>query len=223
MNVVLLGPPGAGKGTQAKRIVEQYALVHLSSGDILRAERRSGSELGQKLTRYMDAGELVPDELVTDVMVAAARRPDVVEQGFLLDGFPRTEQQAKDLDAALTDDGRNIDAVVSIEVDASDLVERLTGRRSCSKCGAVYHTKFNPPSTPDKCDTCGPDGPDLVQRTDDTDQVVSQRISVYEKQTQPLVHYYEQQQLLHRVDGAGDIDKVTVAVFDILEPISARS
>jgi len=211
MNLVLLGPPGAGKGTQAKRLVDKYKLVHLASGDILRAERAAGSDLGRKVAGYMDAGQLVPDELVTAVMVNRIRKvlADANNEGFLLDGFPRTVVQAQDLDQALEDAQSRLDAVLDLKVDPERIVSRLTGRRTCPSCGSVYHIDSLRPQVEGVCDRCGAQ---LVQRSDDSEPVVRERLTVYQQQTAPLEQYYRDRGLLKEIDGGLQIDQVSSEV-----------
>ncbi len=207
MRVLLMGPPGAGKGTQAKRLAEKFDMVHLSSGDILRVERGSGSELGLKLKSYMDAGELVPDEIVVDIMAKAiATQP--AEKGLLLDGFPRTVPQADALDRQLADLGRPLEVVLVIDTPDDLLVERITGRRSCPDCGRAYHVAFLPSKDDGLCDSCGAE---LTQRADDTEEVVRERLSAYRAQTEPVIEYYADAgaQPVVTVDGGGKPDQVT--------------
>ncbi len=215
MIVVFLGPPGAGKGTQCKRLVEKYHLNHLSSGDILRRERREGTTLGKKAQSYMDSGALVPDDLIVAMMT---KEINAASGNVVLDGFPRTLPQAEALDAALKKDGAKIDAVLNLDVDDNKLEERITGRRSCGKCGAAYHTTFMPPKKRDICDACGAA---LVQRPDDTPEVVRHRIKTYHEQTAPLVSYYSKKGVCHDIDGNADIEKVTQSLFETLNGISA--
>ncbi|MFW6155244.1 MAG: adenylate kinase [Planctomycetota bacterium] len=189
MRIVLLGAPGAGKGTQAKRLAETFDMLHLSSGDILRAEKASGSDLGKTLGRYMDAGELVPDDVVVDVMAKAISDPKAAK-GLLLDGFPRTEPQAEALDAQLAELGTPLDKVAVIDVSTDAVIERICGRRSCPRCGAIYHLKYLRPAVEGVCDKCGYTG-DFVQRADDTEEVVRQRLEAYRAQTAPLIDYYK--------------------------------
>ncbi len=208
MNLILLGPPGAGKGTQAKRVAGAFGLEHLSSGDILRAERKAGTELGKQAQSYMDQGALVPDELVVAMMVGQIGRPEVAD-GVLLDGFPRTRPQAEALDEKLSEIGKQIDLVIELAVDDDEVASRLTGRRSCPKCGSVYHVRFHPPETEGQCDEgCG----ELTIREDDTEAVVRQRLATYHEQTKPLSTYYRQKGLLREVDGSGLVDEVSEAV-----------
>lgn len=214
MNIILLGPPGAGKGTQAKRIAGAHSLVHLSSGDLLRAERAADSELGRKVSKFMDAGKLVPDELVTQVVLNRVRQElSSDENGVLLDGFPRTLSQAKDLDVTLTDIEEQICGAINLTLDDEQIVRRLTGRRSCPKCGAVYHVKAKPPKRAGRCDVCGSE---VVQRSDDAEEVVRERLEVYRRQTQPLEEYYRQAGLLQEVDSDMEIDTVTGEIEELL-------
>jgi len=211
--IVLMGPPGAGKGTQAKRLAERYNMAHLSSGDILRARRGSGSELGRRLKTYMDAGELVPDEIVVEIMARAiaAQGP---ESGLLLDGFPRTVPQAEALDGQLAELDRPLEAVLVIDVPDEAVVERITGRRSCPRCGKVYHVAHLPPEVAGRCDACGAE---LVQRDDDTEDVVRERLAAYRGQTAPVIAYYEAAgRAVLRVDGGGSPDEVTERIAEAL-------
>ena len=205
MNLVLLGPPGAGKGTQAARICEAFVLVHLSSGDILRAERQARTELGRKAQGYMDSGGLVPDDLIIAMMMDHISRPEVVERGFLLDGFPRTVVQAQGLDERLSTRRLRIDAVVNMEVDDAEVTRRLTGRWSCPKDGRIYHEVFSPPKKKGLCDDCGET---LTRRKDDEPGVVRERLRTYHELTQPLAAYYEKRGVLRTVDGGGTTDEV---------------
>ena len=211
MRVVLLGAPGAGKGTQCKRIVEKYGLLHLSSGDILRRHRKEGTGLGKKARGYMDSGALVPDEIIIEMMVDEIKKAP--KEGFVLDGFPRTVDQAKELDKALTLNGEKIDIVLNLEVDDQVIARRLTGRRSCPKCGAVYHIENLPPKVEGICDN---DGTELVQRTDDSPEVVANRLETYHLQTEPVVGYYSSSSTVLDVDGNRDADEATGLVFEKL-------
>lgn len=213
-----MGPPGAGKGTQAKRLVEQFGMVHLSSGDILRAEKASGSALGQKLAEYMNAGKLVPDDTVVNVMAKALT--DTAGTGLLLDGFPRTVPQAKALDEQLAKAGKALDAVVVITASSDLIVERITGRSTCPKCGKVYHVKNMPPKKANVCDACGSA---LVQRDDDKEAVVRQRLDAYIRQTEPVIAYYRTRPKLKVVEMDGDMpaDTVTAAMAKALEALKA--
>lgn len=204
MNLVLLGPPGAGKGTQAVRLAEAFGLQHLSSGDVLRAERKSGTELGSRVAKYMDAGALVPDEIIVEVILARVLQP-TKPAGVLLDGFPRTLAQAEALDKALVAAGKQVDLVVSLDVPDELIVDRITGRRSCPTCGSVYHVTSLPPAKPGLCDK---DSTALVQRTDDTAAVVKERLSAYHAQTRPLEAYYTGKGLMVQIDGTANVDTV---------------
>jgi len=215
MIVVFLGPPGAGKGTQCKVMTDRYGLKHLSSGDILRRERKEGTELGKKAQSYMDSGGLVPDDLIVAMMMKEMQGQ--ADKGFILDGFPRTLGQAQELDKALRKGGKKIDVVLNLEVDDNKLETRITGRRSCPKCGTAYHVVFNPPKNGNRCDKgCG----ELVQRPDDTTEVVRQRIKTYHEQTAPLVSFYQKSGNVQNVNGDKNIDQVTQAVCDILDGFS---
>jgi len=217
MRIVLMGPPGAGKGTQAKRLAETFEMIHLSSGDILRAERSSGSELGRTLKSYMDAGELVPDEIVVEIM-AGAISSQPAEKGLLLDGFPRTVAQAEALDAQLAGLGRPLEAVLVIDVPEALLVGRITGRRHCPKCGKAYHTRFMPPAEDNRCDDCGTE---LLQRADDTEQVVRERLAAYRGQTEPVIAYYRDRGGVKvvAVDGSGTPDEVSQLLAGAVEAL----
>lgn len=204
MRLILLGPPGAGKGTQASGIINKYDIPHISTGDIFRKNIKEGTDLGKKAKEYMDKGLLVPDELVVD-LVANRLTEDDTKNGFLLDGFPRTVAQANALDSELNKLGWSLDNVINIVVSKDDLIERAVGRRICKDCGATYHIKFNPSTIPGKCDVCGGE---LYQRDDDNEETVAKRIEVYENQTSPLIEYYDDKNILLNIDGAQDIDKV---------------
>ena len=213
MKIVILGPPGAGKGTQADFIIDKYNIPHISTGDIFRENIKNGTELGQKAKSYMDKGLLVPDELVIDIVKDRLQRDDCKE-GFLLDGFPRTVAQAVSLDAELDKNGTGLDKVVNIDVDSKILVDRAVGRRVCKTCGATYHVKYNAPKVEGVCDK---DGTALIQRDDDTEETVKTRIGVYFEQTSPLIDYYQAQGLLLNVNGAQDIKKVFEDIVEGLE------
>lgn len=213
MRLILLGPPGAGKGTQCKRIVEKYGIAHLSSGDILRAERAAGTELGSKAQSYMDSGALVPDELIIDMMIGAIKKASA---GYVLDGFPRTVVQAEGLNQALSNAGEKIDAIVELQVPDSAILSRMTGRRSCPVCGQVYHIENLKPHVDGQCDKgCGP----LVQRKDDTPDVVKNRLKTYHEQTAAVVGYYEDKFPILTINADQDIDTVTADVFKGLESL----
>lgn len=207
MRLVLLGPPGAGKGTQAKKLVERFHLSHISTGDIFRENIKNQTELGKKVESYLSSGRLVPDELTIAMLWDRLDREG--EQGFLLDGFPRTLDQANALKAGLAERGRPLDAVLSIEVAEQVLVKRLAGRRTCPHCGASFHITDQPPQKEGICDTCGTS---LVQRPDDSEETVQNRIDVYREQTEPLVAYYEKEGILVHVDGDRPVDIVFHAI-----------
>lgn len=208
MKIILLGAPGAGKGTQAERISRQYNIPTLSTGEILRSQVRGGTELGLQAKEYMDKGELVPDALVVG-MVAAFLSSDENKNGYILDGFPRSIPQAEALDSM----GITIDKVLSIEVADETIVERMSGRRVCPKCGASYHVKYNPPKTEGVCDECGAD---LIIRADDNEATVKERLNVYHKQTEPLKDFYAKKGNLVTVQGCEKVDDTTALVFKVL-------
>ncbi len=204
MLIVLLGPPGAGKGTQAERIVNDHNLAYISTGDILRTAVKEDTPLGSKAREYMDQGQLVPDHLVVEIVRERLQEPDC-SKGALLDGFPRTVDQAIFLDQMLPDISQKVDQVLLINVDEEELVERLTGRRVCSDCGANYHVKYNPPAVRNVCDQCGGD---LYQRDDDSLETVKERLEVYKKQTEPLVKFYQDKGIISYIDGNKNIGEV---------------
>ncbi len=204
MRLILLGPPGAGKGTQAEKIAKEFNIPHISTGDIFRANIKNETELGIKAKQYIDNGELVPDSVVVAIVEDRIKQDDT-KNGFLLDGFPRTENQALALDEVLNELGISLDAVINIKVDSQVLVSRITGRRICKDCGATYHIEFNPPAEEGVCDLCGGE---LYQRSDDNEDTVQNRIDVYNKQTAPLIEYYSKQDLIKTIDGEQAIDKV---------------
>jgi len=211
MYLVLLGPPGAGKGTQAERLEEELHLPHVASGDLFRENLRNETELGLLAKKYMDKGQLVPDDVTIAMVRDRLQRPDC-GRGAILDGFPRTQPQAESLDSMLADMGRRLDGVLYIAVPDEELVNRLSGRWICRQCQTPYHTVFSPPATEGVCDACG--GGELYQRPDDNPETVRARLKVYHQQTSPLIDYYRQAGLLMEVNGAGDIDTVSV---DLLE------
>jgi adenylate kinase len=204
MNLILLGPPGAGKGTQASSLVKDYGVPQISTGDALRAAVKAGSALGTRAKKFMDAGDLVPDEVVIEIVGERIQEPDCTN-GFLLDGFPRTTSQADALTEMLNKASREIDHVVCIQVEKEEVVERLSGRRSCRACGFPYHVQFHPPAKEGVCDKC--EG-ELYQRDDDREEAIRQRLDTYENQTQPLIDYYRQRGLLRPVEGRGDVEAV---------------
>jgi adenylate kinase len=214
MRIVLLGAPGAGKGTQCKRIVDRYGLQHLSSGDILRSQRAAGSELGKKASSFMDSGALVPDEIIVEMMIDAIEKAPPA--GFILDGFPRTVNQAVELDKSLAGSGQDIDVILNLQIDDQVIEERMTGRRSCPKCGAVYHIKNLKPKVEGVCDN---DGTKLIQRPDDGPEVVKNRLETYHRQTEPLVDYYQESRTLYDIDANKGAGEVSVLVFEKLDAL----
>ncbi|AFK54449.1 adenylate kinase [Tistrella mobilis] len=214
MILILLGPPGAGKGTQSQRLVDAYGIVQLSTGDMLRAEVKSGSALGNRVKAIMDAGQLVPDQAIID-MIAGRIGQDDCSNGFILDGFPRTVAQAEALDGMLASQGLKLDHVIEMKVDDGALVERITGRFACAKCGAGYHDTFQKPKIEGVCDVCG--STEFTRRKDDNAETVKSRLEAYHAQTAPLLPYYEAKGLLRTVDGMADIDDVTRALKAILD------
>lgn len=216
MKIILLGPPGAGKGTQAKSISEAYHIPHISTGDIFRKNITEKTPLGVEAKGYMDRGQLVPDELTINLVTDRLQNEDC-KNGYLLDGFPRTVKQAEALDAFLNKNGNSIDAALLIDVPFSFILERMTGRRVCSECGASYHVNNNPPKVEGKCDLCGGA---LIQRKDDSENTVNERLDVYEKQTQPLVEYYKKNNILKAIDGTRAIDKVFEEICSLLGAVS---
>ncbi len=213
MRLILLGPPGAGKGTQAVNIVKEFNLPHISTGDIFRANIAGETDLGKEVSAYLEEGKLVPDELTTRVVWDRLDEKDC-EDGFLLDGFPRTIPQAEALDSGLKDRDLSLDCVINIEVPADVLVKRLSGRRVCSKCGATYHVDANPTKVPGVCDVC--EG-EVIQRKDDNEKTVANRIEVYEKETAPLIAYYEDQGLIKSFDGTQDIEVISKEIINALK------
>ncbi|KPJ77194.1 MAG: adenylate kinase [Planctomycetes bacterium DG_20] len=215
MRLVFMGPPGAGKGTQAKAVAEQYNIPHVSSGDIFRAEIAAGSELGRQIREYLDSGALVPDETTVRAVVGRLGADDCAD-GWLLDGFPRTLAQAEALDGALEAGGATLDAVVYLEVDPEAIVRRMAGRRVCPKCGRSYHTQHIPPKVEGTCDACGNR---LMTRDDDKPETVRQRLATYQKATAPLIGYYDRRGLLVRTDGTGTPDEVRARLFEQLKDV----
>lgn len=212
MKIIMLGAPGAGKGTQAKLIAEKYQIPHISTGDIFRANIKEGTELGMKAKSYMDAGGLVPDELVIDLVVDRLTWEDA-KNGYVLDGFPRTIPQAEALTKALAEKGEKIDAAIDIDVPDENIINRMGGRRACVSCGATYHIVNIPPKVEGKCDKCGAD---LILRDDDKPETVKNRLEVYHEQTQPLIDYYKAEGVLKEVDGTVDMNDVFNAIVQIL-------
>lgn len=212
MKIIMLGAPGAGKGTQAKQIAGKYSIPHISTGDIFRANIKNGTDLGKKAKEYMDQGLLVPDELTCDLVMDRIQQDDC-KNGFVLDGFPRTIPQAEALDAALAKIGEKMDYAIDVDVPDENIVNRMSGRRACLDCGATYHIVSLPPKTEGKCDHCGSD---LVLREDDKPETVQKRLTVYHDQTQPLIDYYKNQGILKSVDGTQPMEAVFTAITDIL-------
>ena len=214
MDLVLFGPPGAGKGTQAKRLTQALQVPQISTGDIMRVERSSGSDLGQRFESFMSKGLLVPDDLVLELVEKRLLNPDA-SKGAIFDGYPRTTPQAKSLDSLLAKLGRKIERVVSIEVSLDEQVTRITGRRSCLACGQVYHLIYNPPPSDGRCGSCG--SADVVQRKDDSEDVIRRRHEEYLANTQPLLGYYGDKGLVKTVNGVGELDEVTARIRAAIE------
>lgn len=212
MRLLILGPPGAGKGTQAAGIVNKYNVPHISTGDIFRKNIKEGTDLGKKAQEYMKKGALVPDELVIAIVEDRLKEADC-EEGFLLDGFPRTVNQAKSLDIVLEKMGILLDKVINVDVDKKVLVKRAVGRRICKECGSTYHIEFNPSKVDGKCDSCGGE---LYQRDDDTEETMSKRIEVYLNETKPLIDYYNNKNILATINGEQDINKVLKDIIEAL-------
>ena len=213
MNLILVGPPGAGKGTQAKKIAAKYSIPHISTGDMFREASESGSALGKELQSYMSAGKLVPDELVIKLVMERLTRKDT-EKGFLLDGFPRTIPQAEALDKALAAAGKKIEKVVAMIVEDEEIVKRLASRRVCVACGATYNTVTQLPKKDSICDTCGGK---VIQRADDNEVTIRKRLSVYKDQTSPIIAYYSRSGIVRKVQGSGAVDAIFKAICDSIE------
>ena len=212
MKIIMLGAPGAGKGTQAKKIAAQYSIPHISTGDIFRANIKNNTELGQKAKTYMDKGELVPDSLVVDLIMDRFKEADCAN-GYVLDGFPRTIPQAEALDNALKANGAQVDCAINVEAPDENIINRMSGRRACVGCGATYHIKYNPTKVEGVCDACGEK---LILRDDDKPETVKNRLSVYHEQTQPLIDYYNKAGVLAEVDGTKDMEDVFKDIVNIL-------
>ena len=213
MHILLMGPPGAGKGTQAANLVKEFGIPHISTGDMFRAAVKEGTERGLQAKACMDAGKLVPDEVTIGIVKERLAKPDC-KKGFILDGFPRTVEQADALTGILKELGLSLTAAINITVPAADLIERAVGRRICKSCGATYHVKFNPPQKAGVCDTCAGD---LYQRADDSEETMKNRLSVYEAQTKPLIAYYEKAGVYKEIDGRQAIDDVKAAMIAALK------
>lgn len=214
MNLVLFGPPGAGKGTQAKRLEDKYGIAQLSTGEMLRAEVAEQTETGRMADTLMKEGKLVPDALITSMIDTRLDREDC-RNGFILDGFPRTVAQAEALDGVLADKGLKLDRVLSIEVDDEAMIERIVGRFTCARCGEGYHERFKRPKVEGVCDVCG--STEFVRRSDDNAETVRQRLKAYHQETEPVLRYYENQGLVETVDGMGSIDEVTASLYARIE------
>ena len=212
MKIIMLGAPGAGKGTQAKKIAAKYQIPHISTGDIFRANIKNGTELGLKAKSYMDAGGLVPDEITIGMLLDRIKEDDC-QKGYVLDGFPRTIPQAESLTKALTELGDKIDWAVNVDVPDENIISRMSGRRACLGCGQTYHIVYNAPKTENVCDTCGQE---LVLRDDDKPETVKKRLDVYHDQTQPLIDYYKNEGILAEVDGTKDMEEVFQDIVNIL-------
>lgn len=215
MRIVLLGGPGSGKGTQAKKLVDKLGIPQISTGDIFRAALKEGTPMGLKAKTYMDKGELVPDDVVIGVVEERLAKPDL-DKGYMLDGFPRTLAQAEALDKIIVSQGKAINHAILVDVPDEELVARLSGRRTCrnSDCGKMYHVMFNPPKRDGICDACGSE---LYQRDDDSEATIRERLTVYNKQTAPLIDYYDKKQLLRRVAGVGPIDEIFASIQKVLK------
>ncbi|HIR26514.1 MAG TPA: adenylate kinase [Candidatus Choladousia intestinigallinarum] len=213
MKIVMLGAPGAGKGTQAKRIAAQFGIPHISTGDIFRANIKNGTELGKKAKSFMDQGLLVPDELTVDLVIDRLGQDDC-KKGYILDGFPRTIPQAEALDKALAGKGEKMDYAVDVDVPDENIISRMSGRRACTGCGATYHIVYNPSQKGDNCQVCGEA---LILRDDDKPETVQKRLSVYHEQTQPLIEYYQGKGILKTVDGTKNMDEVFEEILGILK------
>ncbi len=213
MKIIMLGAPGAGKGTQAKKIAEKYGIPHISTGDIFRANIKNGTKLGNKVKTYMDQGLLVPDELVCDLVVDRIQQADCAK-GYILDGFPRTIPQAESLDAALKAAGESVDYAIDVNAPDENIVKRMGGRRACVGCGATYHLVYAPTKKEGICDVCGGE---LILRDDDKPETVQKRLDVYHEQTQPLIDYYDKKGILRTVDGSMSMEDVFTAILGILE------
>ena len=213
MKIIMLGAPGAGKGTQAKRIAKKYNIPHISTGDIFRANIKEKTELGNKAKEYMDKGELVPDDITIGMLLDRIHKDDC-KDGFVLDGFPRTIPQAKSLTKALSELGEKIDYAINIDVPDESIITRMGGRRACLSCGATYHIVYSAPKTENVCDTCGNE---LVIRDEDKPETVKKRLEIYHDQTQPLIDYYDNEKILTSVDGTKDMEEVFLDIIAVLE------
>ncbi len=211
--IIFLGPPGAGKGTQAKMMVDRYGIPQISTGDMLRQAVKEGTELGKKAKEYMDRGDLLPDEVVIGIVRERLGKADC-DGGFILDGFPRTIPQADSLESVVEDMGKEIGYVISLEVDDDELIDRLSGRRTCKQCGAMYHVSFNPVKVEGACDKCGGE---IYQRDDDREGTIKNRLSTYKEQTEPLISYYNGRGSLSRIEAKGDIEEIFGNISSLLD------
>ena len=212
MKIIMLGAPGAGKGTQAKKVAKKYNIPHISTGDIFRANIKEGNELGKRAKEYMDKGELVPDDITIGMLLDRIHKADC-KNGFVLDGFPRTIPQAKSLSEALSKLNEKIDYAINIDVPDDSIITRMSGRRACLSCGSTYHIKYSAPKKENICDNCGSE---LVIRDDDKPETVKKRLDVYHKQTQPLIDYYDNENILANVDGTKDMEEVFLDIVAVL-------